>query len=508
MNTGALPAIKQILRALTLSVLALPFLYSGDDQPTALEQVQQRGSLTLLTRNGASSYYLGVDGPTGPEYELVREFCRYLDVVLEVEVADAFNQLTTLLDAGQGELIAANLTRTPAREQQFNFGPDYIETKILAVYRRGSPRPENVGDLVGRKVMILAGSSYEEALVAALPDHPRLRWELRDDVGIEDLLLAVADKAIDVTLVDSNIFAINQLFYPNVEAAFTMQESVPHAWAFRGGADDTLADQARAFMLQAESEGQVAALLEGYHEQRESLERPGMFQFLNATREKLPALIEVFREAGDIHGIDWRLLAAVGYQESHWDPEASSYTGVRGIMMLTEQTAEQLGVTDRLDPVQSIEGGARYISRLRSRLPTRIDDPDRTWMALAAYNLGMSHLRDARILTQKRGFDPDRWTDVSASIALLTHEKWFSQTKHGYARGYEAKAFVENIRRYHEILVWMETREHPLLVAQADGEIRRPNAPVPTKGNSPIPSQSPSGAPGAKPIPAHRPAKL
>ena len=468
MNTGVLLAIQQILRAFLVCVIALPFLYSGNDRPSQLEQIKQRGSLTLLTRNGASSYYLGVDGPTGPEYELVRQFSRYLDVVLEVEAVDAFNELTTLLDAGQGDLIAANLTRTAAREWQFNFGPDYLETKILAVYRRGVPAPENMGDLVGRKVMIIAGSSYEEALKSALPDHPGLRWELRDDVGIEDLLLAVSDKAIDITLVDSNIFAINRPFYPNVEEAFTVEESVPHAWAFRGGPDDTLADQARAFMLQAESAGDVAAVMEGYYSQRERLDHPGMFQFLLATREKLPALIEVFRESGDVHGIDWRLLAAVGYQESHWDAEASSYTGVRGIMMLTEQTAEHLGVTDRLDPVQSIDGGARYIARLRARLPNRIPDPDRTWMALAAYNMGMAHLRDARILTQKQGLDPDRWTDVSKGVQLLAQEKWHSQTKHGYARGYEAKAFVENIRRYHEILVWMETREHPLLVAQAD----------------------------------------
>lgn len=467
MNTGALPAVRQILRAFLICVLALPFLYSGHDRPSQLEQVKQRGSLTLLTRNGASSYYLGVDGPTGPEYELVRQFSRYLDVVLEVEAVDAFNELTTLLDAGQGDLIAANLTRTRAREWQFNFGPDYLETQILAVYRSGASPPQNMGDLVGRKVMIIAGSSYEESLKSALTEHPGLRWELRDDVGIEDLLLAVADKAIDVTLVDSNIFSINRPFYPNVEAAFTVRESVPHAWAFRGGADDTLADQARAFMLQAEAAGHVAAVLEGYYSQRERLDHPGMFQFLLATREKLPALIEVFKESGDVHGIDWRLLAAVGYQESHWDPEASSYTGVRGIMMLTEQTAEHLGVIDRLDPAQSIDGGARYIARLRARLPNRIPDPDRTWMALAAYNMGMSHLRDARILTQKQGLDPDRWADVGKGVQLLAQEKWHSQTKHGYARGYEAKAFVENIRRYHEILVWMETREHPLLVAQA-----------------------------------------
>jgi membrane-bound lytic murein transglycosylase F len=199
----------------------------------------------------------------------------------------------------------------------------------------------------------------------------------------------------------------------------------------------------------------------------EQLDQVGMYHFLARARERLPMLVEDFRIAGETYDIDWRLLAAVGYQESHWDPDASSYTGVRGIMMLTEQTAEQLGVDDRLDPAQSIDGGARYLVRLRDRLPTRIPEPDRTWMALAAYNMGMGHLRDARRLTQARGLDPDSWQDVSSSLDLLSQEKWHSQTRHGYARGFEAKLFVSNIQRYYETLVWMDTREHPLMVAQS-----------------------------------------
>lgn len=452
--------------ALLSGIALLPFLYSGNDHPSQLQQTQQRGSMTLLTRNGASSYYLGVNGPTGPEYELVRQFSRFLDVVLEVEVVDAFGQLNGLLNAGKGELIAANLTRTPARELLYNFGPDYLETQILAIHRRGGRPIANLGDLVGLKVMVIASSSYEEELESARKVFPDLSWESRNDVGIEDLLLAVSDEAIDVTLVDSNIYSINQAFYPDIESAFVVEESVPHAWAFRPGADDSLAEQARMFMLQAREDGRLAGIIDRFYTVDERLDQVGMFHFLRRARENLPQLIEVFREAGNAYGIDWRLLAAVGYQESHWDPEASSYTGVRGIMMLTEQTAEQLGVDDRLDPVQSIDGGARYIMRLRDRLPSRIREPDRTWMALAAYNLGMGHLHDARKLTEKQGLDPDSWVDVKSTLGLLSQEKWHSQTRHGYARGFEAKLFVENIRRYYEILVWMETREHPLMLTQ------------------------------------------
>jgi membrane-bound lytic murein transglycosylase F len=176
----------------------------------------------------------------------------------------------------------------------------------------------------------------------------------------------------------------------------------------------------------------------------------------------------VFQEVAEAHDIDWRLLAAIGYQESHWDPEASSPTGVRGLMMLTRNTAKLLGLGDRTDPEQSIEGGARYFLRMWRRMPDRIQEPDRTWMALAAYNMGWGHLEDARVLTQRQGGNPDLWRDVSQRLPLLTQERYYSQTKYGYARGTEAQRYVRNIRNYYDILVWMDTRAHPMLVASTD----------------------------------------
>ena len=444
----------------------LPFLYSGADHPSQLEQVLQRGSLTMLTRNGASSYYLGPDGATGPEYQLVKAFSEFLGVNLKIEVADAFNQLSILLDQGRGDLIAANLTRMPERELFFNFGPDYLETSTIVVYRRGESKPRTLADLEGRKIMVLAGSSYEEALIQASEQHPALQWEPRSDVGIEDLLLAVADGAIDITLIDSSIYSLNTYYYPSVNEAFSLPGTLPHAWAFPPGSDDSLRQMAHHFMLQAREKGQLTAINEEFFPSNEDLDRVGMFRFLAQVRERLPPLLPLFQEVAESHELDWRLLAAIGYQESHWDAQAASYTGVRGVMMLTKRTAKQLGVVDRLDPSQSIDGGARYFKKLRQRIPKRIPKPDRSWMALAAYNMGMGHLQDARVLTERRGGNPDRWEDVNKNLDLLSREQWHQNLRHGYARGFEAKKFVENIRSYYDILKWMDTRDHPLLVAQ------------------------------------------
>ncbi len=151
--------------------------------PVYLQQAQQRGSLTLLTRNGASSYFIGPEGGTGPEYDIVAAFADYLGLELEVEIANEFNDLGTLLNSRQGELIAANLTRTRAREKLFEFGPDYAETNTIVVYKRGKTRPRKLADLVDMRVSVIAGSSYEDLLVNAQKDIPELQMDSRKNQG-------------------------------------------------------------------------------------------------------------------------------------------------------------------------------------------------------------------------------------------------------------------------------------------------------------------------------------
>jgi len=468
LHTTAIRQWKQTTAATLAAVVLLPFLYSGHDRPTRLQQVQQRGSLMLLTRNGASSYFIGPEGGTGPEYDLAAAFAGYLGLDIEVEVADEFGDLGTLLENRQGELIAANLTRTPSREKLFNFGPDYAEAKTVIVYKRGNSRPRKLPDLLGLRLSVIAGSSYEGLLETAREVLPDLQWTSEKVMGMEGLLLAIADGELDVTLVDSNIFSINSQFYPGLKIGFTLADNQPQAWAFLPGDDDSLVQKARSFFKLISENGTLVSIQNRYNENGNELDRVGMFQFMKQVRNRLPPLLPVFQEVAAIHNMDWRLLAAMGYQESHWDPDAASKTGVRGIMMLTQRTARQLGINDRLDPVQSIEGGARYFLRMLKRIPARIPEPDRIWMALAAYNMGWGHLEDARVLTQKQGGNPDNWHDVNERLPLLSQDKWYRQTRYGYARGYEARQYVENIRSYFDTLVWMETRAHPMLVTMLD----------------------------------------
>ncbi len=382
-----------------------------------------------------------------------------------MRVADAYDELAELLETGEGDLIAANLSRTANRERQFRFALPYAETHTLVVVRKGLREPAAVEDLEGLRGVVLAGSSYEEWLAEAGADVP-LEWEARTGVGVEDLLHEVAEGHYEYTLVDERIFQLHERYHPGVRQAFIAGGDQPLAWAFPRDDDDSLMQAADLFLREAREDGTLAAIDQQFFTPEEPLDQVDMIHFQARMRDRLPHYLPFFQEAANRHELDWRLLAAMGYQESHWDPRAISPTGVRGVMMLTQNTARSLGVDDRLDPLQSIRGGAEYFVRMRERLPERIPEPDRSWLALAAYNIGMGHLEDARRLTEEQGGNPDRWADVRTRLPLLTQEKHYRNTRYGYARGYEAQRYVDNIQRFFDTLVWMDTRSHPLLAEQ------------------------------------------
>jgi membrane-bound lytic murein transglycosylase F len=444
-----------------LAALIALFAVSGDSGLDAIEQAKARGVLVMLTLNGASTYYIGTDGETGFEYDLAQAFADHVGVPLEVIAVDAIGDLIPALEAGRGDFIAANLSRTPNRMSRLRFGPSYKTIRPVVVYRRGSRKPDDLSDLSDGDLVIPAGTSYAGWLRR---NHPELDWTEDSEASVEDLLDAVSDETISYTILDSNIFELNRRYFPAVRKAFDLPVSHNLAWAIPRKNDDTLVQQMREFFHQAEGNGALAELRQRHYDHLDNYEPVGTFTFMRQIRDRLPQLRPWFEQAARETGLDWRLLAAVGYQESHWDPEATSRTGVRGVMMLTRRTARQLGVEDRLDPAQSIDGGARYLVSMIDRIPDRIEFPDRLWLALAAYNIGFGHLEDARVLTERRGGNPDNWLDVRDNLPLLTQERWYQQTRFGYARGYEPVHFVENVRTFFEILSWMEGRNHPLLV--------------------------------------------
>ena len=264
------------------------------------------------------------------------------------------------------------------------------------------------------------------------------------------------DHILDYTVVDSNQFQLIRGQFPNLNVAFDISKPEKIAWAFPLGEDHSLYNEAVKFLAELKSTGVLEQLQDKHFGYSKQLDYVGICTFWHHADTRLPKLIKSFHLAAKKYNLDWKLLAAVAYQESHWNKHAVSPTGVRGIMMLTKATAKQMNVTNRLDPEQSIEGGAHYLSTRIKKIPKRIEEPDRTWMALAAYNIGFGHLEDARILTQQQGGDPDKWIDVKQRLPLLAEKEWYQKTKYGYARGKEPVTYIDNVRQYIKMLKKLE----------------------------------------------------
>lgn len=444
---------------------ALPFLVLGfllttcSTPPSLLEQIRSDGVLEAVTRASPTTYYEGVSGPTGPEYDLVKGFADHLGVELEMRPVESFSDILPAVRSGEAHLAAAGLSVTESREKLVSFSRPYDQVTQHLVYRLGTGRPQGPEDIIGKRIRVVADTSHADTLRALAEEYPELEWEEDDTAAVADLLDAVANDELDYTVADSTTFAVNQYFHPDLRVAFDLEVKDPVAWAFRKGRDHSLPEEANRYLTKVKRDGTLAEIMERYYGHTDQFDYVGTRAFIRHYRSRLPRYRELFEEAGEKHGVDWRLLAAIGYQESHWRPSAVSPTGVRGIMMLTRATADYLGIENRVDPKASIMGGARFFSRLKDRLPDDIEEPDRTWLALAAYNVGYWHVKDARTLTEWKDGDPTKWMDVSQSLPLLAQKKWYSRLDHGYARGWEPVLYVENIRSYLDILRWLTAEE-------------------------------------------------
>ena len=446
-----------------LGIAAIIALIILNADRNSLDKILRRGELVMITRNGPTTYYEGLDGKTGFEYDLAKQFADHLGIELQILVPDNLSDMIPMLNGEQADFIAAGLTITEARKARIRYAPAYHEITQQLIYKRqrGKKRPRSIQQIIDGKLEVVAGSSFEERLVELQKEHPDLQWQASEGADVEQLLQNVSAGTIDYTIVDSNEFELNRRFYPELRVGFDISEPQQLAWAFRmDRSDDSLFQRATDFISEIRENGALTYLLERHYGYARGFKPVETTLFLKHARERLPPYKYMFLDAADMYDFDWRLLAAVAYQESHWVTNAVSPTGVRGIMMITERTAGQLGVRNRLDARESISGGARYLKMLKNRMPEDIQDPDRIWMALASYNVGFGHLEDARKITEGQGDNPDKWLDVRKYLPLLSKSKWHRKTKYGYARGWEPVTYVRNIRSYYDILVWMDEREN------------------------------------------------
>jgi len=381
--------------------------------------------------------------------------------------------LAARLSAGEAHLGVGALYRPPdaappdapdGTPRPLAWSEGFYPVAPMIVYGSDGFRPRNWKDLSGASVAYLEASRLDAGLGRVRADHPDVRFVPTTLPTTDALIAQVSEGGADYALVTSLNVAVARNIYLGFDVAFTAGPKLDIAWLLPSD-QHSLRKRLDAFLAEARRSGLVARLADRYFGHERSLPRPDAGVFQERIKSVLPDYRKAFLEAQEATGIEWRLLAAIAYQESQWDPLATSETGVRGLMQLTEETARHLGVADRLDARASVLGAARYLRDLKSRMPERIVEPDRTWLALAAFNIGLGHLEDARVLAQKQKLNPDLWTDVKKTLPLLAVPEFYEQAKLGYARGGMPVVFVDRVRGYYDVLLKQEQPHRPRLRA-------------------------------------------
>lgn len=435
----------------TLFVAGL--LASCSPQPSALDGIRARNEIRVVTLNIPTCFYFGAQGTEGFEYKLAKQFAAELGVRLVMYPVATERAMQAELAAGRADIAAAQVTATREWRQVGEPSEPYGHIAQLVVYGRNAVRPRGTLQLESAKLAVRAGSPQERTLEKLKKTvAPTLQW-VDTAPNNADPLADVESGEADYALIDEREFSFAHHLYPNVTLGFTLPEKRPVQWIVRHGEHDLLQATNRFFQNVLTS-GRLARLeLEQTGEAR-PFQYEESREFQAHLSERLPRYQPLFEAASASTGIDWRLLAAIGYQESKWNPLAESGDGAGGIMMLTSDTAEAMGISDRTNAAQNISAGARYFASVREKIPDRIPEPDRTWLTVAAYNVGFGHLEDARVLAQTRGKNPDSWADVRDQLPLLGEQRWYSLVKRGYARGWEPVQFVDRVQRFLTLLEW------------------------------------------------------
>ena len=437
---------------LLLAVALWPSIPWFGKAENRIAAIQERGELRVSTLN-SPLIYSDINGKIiGLDYELAQQFADYLGVKLKITVRQNINQLFDDLDNNDADILAAGLVYNSERSKNYQPGPTYYSVSQQLVYRVGSLRPRTLASINDQQLTIAPGHVVIEDLRELKEKkYPDLSWKVDSKLGTTELLEQVKDQKLPYTIADSVAISLFQRVHPEIAVALDVTDEQPVTWFSQLDDDQTLSAAMLDFYNTINEDGTLARLEEKYLGHGDDFDYVDTRSFLRAVDSVLPDLQPLFEKYAQ--EIDWKLLAAISYQESHWDTQATSPTGVRGLMMLTKNTALSLGVNDRTDAEQSISGGARYLQDMMAKVPETVPEEERIWFALAAYNMGYAHMLDARALTAKTKGNPDSWSDVKQRLPLLSQKPWYNKLTYGYARGHEAYAYVENIRKYQISLV-------------------------------------------------------
>lgn len=423
-------------------------LYAED-----LPGLKKRKTLRVITRNSAATYFLHKGELLGFEFELARKFAESQGLRLQIVVPPTRDDLFKWLRDGRGDIVAAALTVTEKRGQDpsIAWSRPYSYASELVVTRTGD-KIESIEDLAGRKIVVRKSSSYWETLEKLKAGGAKFELEAApEDMETEEIIGKVAAGEYDVTVADSDIVDIELTYRTDVESAFPLGEPVARGWAMRA-ADAELKKAVDAF-IKKEYRGLFYNLTyQKYFKNERNIRAQSTDRAdKGGTLSPYDDIVQTYAQQ---YGFDWRLIVSQMYQESRFDPEATSWVGAKGLMQVMPRTAKELGFDDIVAPEPGIHAGIKYMNWVRDRFEPDLGVRDRAWFALAAYNAGYGHVLDARRLAEQKGWDPDRWFDnTERAMLLLSRPEYARHARYGYCRGVEPVKYVKEIRDRYDAYV-------------------------------------------------------
>ncbi|MBF0204104.1 MAG: membrane-bound lytic murein transglycosylase MltF [Desulfamplus sp.] len=422
------------------------------DEPT-LSRIIKAGKIRMITENNSNSYYIYRDQPMGFEYELAREFAAFLQVELEV-ITPGWDNMLAYLDMDRGDFVAAGVTITEKREKEMLFTQPYMDVEQKFIYHKSKLPIKNINELPGKTIHVSRNTTYYDRLLQIKNSGIDIDMVVHDDLSTEELIRMVSDNENDIsyTIADSNIALLNRRYYPDITIGISIQKKEHLGWAVRKG-NIALSDKMVLFFDIIKHNGVFKRIYKKYYGHLDTkFKYADLKAFHEVVETKLPKYKKNIIRESEKHGFDWRIIAAVIYQESRFDPTARSDAGVRGLMQVTEEAAAEMGITNRRDPRQNIKAGIGYLNMMYNKFSDINDSMDRIKFALASYNVGYGHVLDARKLAAAQGMDSSHWDAVNQTLPLLAKQKYYSKTKYGYARGHEPVRYINKIFAYYDIL--------------------------------------------------------
>lgn len=410
-------------------------------------------TLNVITTRSFHNYQESSNRIDGLSYQLIKQFADAQQHNINIIIAEHSDEVYQALDNNLADIALLDSPIGLSRQASQAQSMAYMQTTTELIYRHGNGTPNTFEELSGKTIVVHDSEQLREKQAFIQEHYPDIHWQ-RSQLSSKELLKQVHQGKIDYTLIDTHEFVSLRAKYSRTRSAFPIYYPESLNFALSDQAAEQYLPALNQHLQSMKDDGSLQHEIERFYGHSYDSNPRGSHTFFARVSQRLPQYQPLIQSIAQEYQLDWRLLAAVAYQESHWNPLAKSPTGVRGMMMLTLQTAKELGVSNRLDTEQSLRGGAAYLKSLMLRLPQDIQQPDRTWLALASYNVGIGHVMDAQEITEFHGGNKNRWADVKKYLPLLEKPEWSKFTRYGQARGSEPVSYVQNIRHFTDLLEW------------------------------------------------------